>query len=69
MSETRILRLNPELIHTVRPEALQFNGKPVTVESWHCLHPGTRAYELFPNDTKVGFVKELCMDFPESELI
>lgn len=69
MSETRVLRLNPDLLHTVKPEALKLNGEPVTVESWHCIHFSSKTKEIFPKDTRVGFVKELCMDFPESELI
>ena len=66
--ETRILKLKPELKHTLRPGIAEWDGKLVTVESWHELYPTTKTAKLFPNDTKVGFVLEFSADIPESEL-
>ena len=61
-----ILRLDPKLKHTVNESCLEWDGKEVTVESWHAIPDRTK--EIFPNDVKVGFVKEFSMDIPESEL-
>ena len=68
MSEKRIVRLDPRFINTVNPRVLPWDGKEVTVESWHELMPGIRTAALFPDETRVGFVREFCADLPECEL-
>ncbi len=68
MSEKRILKLNPKWIHTINPTVLPWNGKEVTVRSWHSNTAATTK-EMFPNDQMVGFIEEFCMDIPESELV
>ena len=66
--EKRILSLDPRFLDTVRPEILEWNGKEVTVESWHELWPTTHAATLFPNETRVGYVREFHADIPACEL-
>ena len=68
MAEKRILRLDPRYIETVRPNIRKWDGKEVTVESWHELYPTTHAARLFPGETRVGFVGEFAADIPECEL-
>ena len=48
----------------LKPDALPWVGKWVTVESWH-----TNYNKKYPLDEIVGFVKEMCFDIPESELL
>lgn len=66
--EKYILRLDPRYLHTVPNFVLEWNGKEVTVESWHELWPTTHAAQLFPNETRVGFVLEFMRDIPACEL-
>jgi len=61
-----ILRLDPKLKNTVADRVLPWDGKKVTVNSWHSI--GDKTKELFPKDKRVGFVEECCADIPESEL-
>lgn len=65
--ETRIFTPRQDLIHTLRAECLPWIGKEVTIESWHPI-TAERTKKLFPDDVKVGFVREFFMDVPESEL-
>lgn len=67
MNEHRRLTLDPKWIHTVNPRVLPWNGKIVTVRSWHSNMAKT-TLEMFPNDELVGFVEEFGLDIPESEL-
>jgi len=66
--ETRLLVLDPRFKHTVPADVAEMDGKIVTVESWHELYPNTATKKWFPDDTRVGFVKEFKRDLPESEL-
>jgi len=68
MDEQRILRLDPRFLDTVSPEVLAWDGKLVTVESWHELYPTTSTAKLFPEETTVGFVREFMRDIPKCEL-
>ncbi len=61
--EKRILRLRHGV--PVRPEVQKWNGKEVTVLSWH---ENISMKELFPDDELVGFVYEFGLDIPKSEL-
>lgn len=64
--EKRLLMLNEKLINTAKPEILEWNGKYVTVVSWH---ENITMRKLFPHDEIVGHIKELGYDIPESELL
>ena len=67
--EKRILKLNPQYIDTLKPGIKEWDGKEVTVLSWHGMWPNSYMAKLFPDDEKVGFIKEFMYDIPESELI
>lgn len=66
-SEKRRLVLNPKWIHTVNEKVIPWNGKIVTVRSWHS-NLAESTLEMFPEDEMVGFVEEFMMDIPKSEL-
>ena len=63
--DKRILRLNPKFKDSVNPKVLPWDGKQVTVESWH---ENYAMKDLFPDDELVGYVREFGLDVPESEL-
>lgn len=65
--EKRILKLNPKFKDTINPRVLPYDGKEVTVLSWH-ENRAQITKQLFPNDKRVGFVYEFGLDIPESEL-
>jgi hypothetical protein len=66
MSEIRTVCLNPKFIDTVNPRVLPYNGRQVTVTSWHS---NVSMLDRFPNDEWVGHIEEFGLDLPESELI
>jgi len=65
--EKRILQLNPKFKHTVSKTIQDYDGKEVTVLSWH-QNIAKSTVKMFPDDEKVGFVEEFARDIPESEL-
>jgi len=67
-TEKRLLKIREDLLDTVHPRVLPFNGQIVTVLSWHDL-VSKNMKKLFPDDDTVGFVEEFYLDIPESELI
>lgn len=61
--ESRIFK--PVRTDDLRKECLPWIDKEVTVVSWH---ENIAMKEKYPNDKRVGFIKEFALDIPESEL-
>lgn len=56
----------PTRTDNLRSPAIPYIGKLVTVREWH---ENYAMRDLYPNDNRVGFIEEFCLDIPESELV